>query len=82
MKKILIEAIDSEPIMKYTFFVVKYLFKIIYKIGKFFILFFFFMFFGWLFSGGGSLPRISQSEKDTQWLTDCALQEQWEKNHQ
>ena len=84
MKKILTEAINSEPIFKYTFMVLKFLIKVIFKVVIFFAYFFFFLFFGWLLegsAGGGSSRKKSQGEKDAEWLTNCALEQQWERNH-
>ena len=84
MKMILAEAINSEPIFKYTFILLKFLIKVIFKVVIFFAYFFFFLFFGWLLegsAGGGSSRKKSQGEKDAEWLTNCALEQQWERNH-
>jgi len=84
MTEILREAINSEPIFKYTIIVLKFLLKITFKVVIFVVFFFFFLFFGWLLGGsggGGSAREKSQDEKDAEWLKNCALQQEWERNH-
>jgi len=79
MTEILREAINSEPIFKYTIIVLKFLFKITFKVVIFVVFFFIFLFLGSLF--GGSTREKSQDEKDAEWLKNCALQQEWERNH-
>jgi len=78
MKTLLKEALDAEPFLKYSFILLWILILIAYhliaiawimSIGFLKILF-------EIFTAGSAT-----AEQNTQWLTDCGIQEQWERDH-
>jgi hypothetical protein len=79
MREILKDAIDSEPIFKYSFFVIKW--SVI--IGFFAV--WFTISFVWNFLMAildSPSPTTSAGVSQSKWLIDCALQEQWQRDHQ
>ena len=73
MRKLIKDAIDSEPLFKYSLWIIKWCFIIIFYV--LYLTWNLFIFFIDILSY--SSP---DAEKQSKWLTDCAMQEQWQRN--
>ena len=78
MKALLREALDSEPLLKYSFWGIRISAVMFYYTALILIAITIgavFMFFDLLSVGSGD------AEKESERLINCALQEQWERDH-
>ena len=77
MKGLFYDAINSEPFFKYPIFVLKWI-----SIIGFYMIWFILLFVWNLFIEILKSPNTTVAdENQSKWIMDCALQEQWQKDH-
>jgi hypothetical protein len=79
MKALWREALDAEPILKYSLLAIRIFIMILFYLVAMIpaiIVGFIFSFFDLISSGSEG------AEKNSKWLIDCAIQEQWERDRQ
>ena len=77
MKELFYDAINSEPLFKYPILLLKWILII-----GFYVIWFSLLFAWNLFIEILSSPSTAPIDKNqSKWIMDCALQEQWQKDH-